>query len=75
LRGGPWRCGNGLAFDNAHAAVYPFRVAQLRVPQRFGCDFLKTDSAGSMLPNRFRTPFRTACSTGTERECLPSGMA
>lgn len=53
LRGGPWRCGNGLAFDNAHAAVYPFRVAVLRVPQRFGCDFLKTDSAGSTLPNPF----------------------
>jgi hypothetical protein len=53
VRGGPWRCGNGLAPDNAHAAVYPFRAAQLRVPQRFGCDFFRTDSAGSTLPNPF----------------------
>jgi hypothetical protein len=53
LRGGPWRCGNGLAFTNAHSLPYPFRVAQLRVPQRFGCDFSKTDSAGSILPSPF----------------------
>lgn len=53
VRGGPWRCGNGLSFDNAHNSVYAFRAAQMRVPQRFGCDLFKTDSAGSILPNPF----------------------
>ena len=73
LRGGPWRCGNGLAFDNAHAAVYPFRVAQLRVPQRFGCDFLKTDSAGSTLPNPFPDTITNSMFYGYGAEVLAVG--
>lgn len=53
LRGGPWRCGNGLALSNGHAAVYPFRDSRLRVPQRFGCDFRRVDEEGNVLPSPF----------------------
>lgn len=49
LRGGPWRCGNGLGI-NAHNSAYTFRDARLRVPQRFGCDFSKLDPLGHALP-------------------------
>ena len=53
LRGGDWICANGLALDNGHAAIYPFRDSFLRVPQRFGCDFKKVDAEGNSLPNPF----------------------
>lgn len=54
LRGGPWRCGNGLGLTSDHnAAVYASGTARLRVPQRFGCDFLKVDAQGNILPNPF----------------------
>lgn len=53
LRGGPWRCGNGLGLTSDHGAIYASRTARLRVPQRFGCDFLKVDPQGNILPNPF----------------------
>lgn len=53
LRGSGWRCGNGLALSNSHAAIYPFRDSRLRVPQRFGCDFSRVDSGGNVLPSPF----------------------
>ncbi|MGI8402059.1 MAG: M23 family metallopeptidase [Gemmatimonadaceae bacterium] len=53
VKGGPWRCGNGLAYNNSHSSLYPFRTAVMHVPQRFGCDFSKVDSAGNTLPNPF----------------------
>lgn len=53
LRGGAWRCNNGLALSNGHAALYPFRDSRLRVPQRFGCDFSRVDSGGNVLPSPF----------------------
>ena len=48
LRGGPWRCGNGLGI-NAHNSAYTFRDTRLRVPQRYGCDFSKLDTLGHAL--------------------------
>jgi murein DD-endopeptidase len=53
LEGGPWRCGNGLAMGNSHTALYSSRTAQMRVPQLFGCDLLKVDSKGNILPSPF----------------------
>lgn len=53
LRGGPWRCANGLGYGNGHSAIYASRTARLRVPQRFGCDFFKVDSGGNVLPSPF----------------------
>ncbi|HYF38927.1 MAG TPA: M23 family metallopeptidase [Gemmatimonadales bacterium] len=53
LEGGPWRCGNGLALGNSHTSLYSFRTAQMRVPQLFGCDLLKVDSGGNILPSPF----------------------
>lgn len=52
LRGGNWRCGNGLALSNGHAALV-IRESRIRVPQRFGCDFIRVDSSGSSLPSPF----------------------
>jgi murein DD-endopeptidase len=52
LRGSGWRCNNGLALSNAHASLV-VSDSRLRVPQRFGCDFNRVDSAGSILPNPF----------------------
>jgi hypothetical protein len=53
VRGGPWLCANGLAATNAHASAYMTGDARLRVPQRYGCDFLLVDSAINILPNPF----------------------
>jgi len=54
LRGGPWRCGNGFGFGNAHEGIYAWnKIARLHVPQRFGCDFGKVDAEGNTLPNPF----------------------
>lgn len=54
LRGGPWRCGNGLGFGNSHEAIYAsYKIARLHVPQRFGCDFSKVDAKGDALPSPF----------------------
>ena len=54
LRGGPWRCGNGLGYGNSHDAIYASgNIARLHVPQRFGCDFSKVDSKGDTLPSPF----------------------
>ena len=52
LRNGPWRCGNGLGI-NSHNAMYVSGTARMRMPQRFGCDFLKVDPKGNILPNPF----------------------
>ncbi|HEX8675368.1 MAG TPA: M23 family metallopeptidase [Longimicrobium sp.] len=52
LRGGNWRCSNGLALSNGHAALV-VRGSRMRVPQRFGCDFIRVDSIGSNLPSPF----------------------
>jgi hypothetical protein len=54
LRGGPWRCGNGIGFGNSHEAIYASdKIARMHVPQRFGCDFGKVDTQGNTLPSPF----------------------
>jgi hypothetical protein len=70
LRGGPWRCGNGLALSNSHASVYPFRDSWLRVPQRFGCDFSKLDAGGNVLPSPFPDEINNAMFYGYGAEVL-----
>jgi murein DD-endopeptidase len=67
VRGGPWRCANGLAYDNAHSSLYPYRTSAMRVPQRFGCDFFKVDSAGNTLPNPFPDTIANAMFYGYEQ--------
>lgn len=70
LRGGPWRCNNGLALSNAHASLYPFRDSWLRVPQRFGCDFSKVDAQGNVLPSPFPDEINNAMFYGYGAEVL-----
>jgi hypothetical protein len=73
LRGGPWRCSNGLAFDNAHAAFYASRTARMRVPQRFGCDLQKVDAEGNVLPNPFPNVISNSMFYGYGAEVLAVG--
>lgn len=70
LRGGSWRCNNGLALSNAHASVYPFRDSWLRAPQRFGCDFSKVDAQGDVLPSPFPDEIDNAMFYGYGAEVL-----
>ena len=53
LRGGPWRCSNGIGGANGHYWSYIQITARLRTPQRYGCDFQKVDDEGNTLPNPF----------------------
>lgn len=73
LRGGPWRCGNGLAFNNAHVAFYSSRTARMRVPQRFGCDFARIDADGQILPNPFPDVISNSMFYGYGEEVLAVG--
>ncbi len=52
LRGGPWRCGNGLAYNTAHQYL-TIRDGRVRIAQRFAIDFQKVDAEGNTLPNPF----------------------
>jgi murein DD-endopeptidase len=70
LRGGSWRCNNGLALSNGHASLYPFRDSWLRVPQRFGCDFSKVDAQGDVLPSPFPDEINNAMFYGYGAEVL-----
>ena len=70
LRGGPWRCGNGLGLASDHGALYASRTARLRVPQRFGCDFLKVDPQGNILPNPFPDEITAAMFYGYGEDVL-----
>jgi hypothetical protein len=70
LRRGDWICANGLALDNAHSSIYPFRDSWMRVPQRFGCDFKKVDAQGNSLPNPFPDTITNAMFYGYGAEVL-----
>ncbi len=52
LRGGDWRCGNGPAYNSIHQ-VLTIRGGNVRIAQRFACDFNKVDKEGNTLPNPF----------------------
>jgi len=52
LRGGPWICGNGPAYNSAHQTLVVVD-GRARMPQRFGIDFSKVDAAGHRLPDPF----------------------
>lgn len=52
LRGGPWRCGNGPAYNTDHQYL-SIRGGKVRIPQRFGIDFRKVDEGGNVLPSPF----------------------
>lgn len=70
VRGGPWRCSNGLAATNAHSAPYMAGDARLRVPQRYGCDFQLVDSAANILPNPFPNTISNQMFYGHSQEVL-----
>ena len=57
LRGGPWFCGNGLSdIFTPHDAMYTFgKIARIKVPSRFGCDFAKIAKVGGEILT-WRTP-------------------
>jgi hypothetical protein len=52
LRGGPWRCSNGPAYNTAHQ-VLSVRGGRMRIAQRFAIDFQKVDAGGNILPSPF----------------------
>lgn len=52
LRGGDWRCSNGPAYNSIHQ-VLTIRGGNVRIAQRFACDFNKVDKEGNTLPNPF----------------------
>lgn len=52
LRGGNWRCSNGPAYNSVHQFL-TIRGGNVRIAQRFGCDFNKVDAQGNTLPNPF----------------------
>ena len=52
LRGGDWRCSNGPAYNTDHQYL-GIRGGNVRIAQRFGCDFQKVDKEGNILPNPF----------------------
>lgn len=52
LRGGPWRCSNGPAYNTAHQYL-AIRGGRVSIAQRFACDFQKVDASGNILPNPF----------------------
>ncbi len=54
LRGGPWRCANGLGHGNSHGWIGATeKIARMYVAQRFGFDFSKVDANGDVLPSPF----------------------
>jgi hypothetical protein len=53
LRGGPWKCANGLGPYNAHTQAVTFDRGAPVVSQRFACDFQRVDSGGNILPSPF----------------------
>ena len=52
LRGGPWRCGNGPAYNTAHQYL-GVRDGRVSNAQRFAVDFQKVDAGGNILPSPF----------------------
>jgi len=52
LRGGDWRCSNGPAYNTNHQFLTG-RGGNVRIAQRFGCDFYKVDAEGNILPSPF----------------------
>jgi len=75
LRGGPWRCGNGLGLRSDHNYAGISRTARLRVAQRFGCDFLKVDAEGNILPNPFPNDITASMFYGYREDVLAVGNA
>ena len=52
LHGGPWRCGNGPAYNSVHQYL-TIREGKVRIAQRFAIDFQKVDAEGNILPSPF----------------------
>jgi murein DD-endopeptidase MepM/ murein hydrolase activator NlpD len=52
LRGGPWRCSNGPAYNSVHQYL-GIREGKVSNAQRFAIDFNKVDAEGNILPNPF----------------------
>lgn len=52
VRGGPWRCANGPAYDSVHQYL-TIREGEVRLAQRFAIDLQKVDAEGNILPSPF----------------------
>ena len=72
LRGGDWRCGNGPAYNSIHQ-VLTIRGGNVRIAQRFACDFNKVDKEGNTLPNPFPDEITNKMFYGYGAEVLAVG--
>ena len=72
LRGGDWRCGNGPAYNSIHQ-VLTIRVGNVRIAQRFACDFNKVDKEVNTLPNPFPDEITNKMFYGYGAEVLAVG--
>jgi hypothetical protein len=72
LRGGDWRCGNGPAYNSVHQAL-TIRGGNVRIAQRFACDFNKVDKEGNILPNPFPDEITNKMFYGYGAEVLAVG--
>jgi len=72
LRGGDWRCGNGPAYNTNHQFL-TIRGGNVRIAQRFGCDFQKVDAEGNILPSPFPDEITNKMFYGYGAEVLAVG--
>ena len=72
LRGGNWRCSNGPAYNSVHQ-VLTTRGGNVRIAQRFACDFNKVDAEGNILPNPFPDQITNKMFYGYGAEVLAVG--
>ncbi len=72
LRGGDWRCGNGPAYNSIHQ-VLTIRAGNVRIAQRFACDFSKVDKEGNILPSPFPDDITNKMFYGYGAEVLAVG--
>lgn len=72
LRGGDWRCSGGPAYNSYHQ-VFAVRGGNIRIAQRFACDFQKVDREGNILPNPFPNEINNKMFYGYGAEVLAVG--
>ncbi|HYW74300.1 MAG TPA: M23 family metallopeptidase [Pyrinomonadaceae bacterium] len=72
LRGGDWRCSNGPAYNSIHQLL-TIRGGNVRIAQRFACDFNKVDKEGNILPNPFPDEITNKMFYGYGAEVLAVG--
>jgi hypothetical protein len=72
LRGGDWLCANGPAYNTDHQYM-DTRGGNIRIAQRFACDFQKVNKALNILPNPFPNEITNQMFFGYGAEVLAVG--